>query len=287
LTKSSVIIVSLIILVPDIIGAQDTLTRKENRKQQANFLLSDRPWIIEVPLWIPGYAGSFAYGDVSIEGEDGVDPENPIEPPDGLGGILSRLFSDEWYLKFFFLTRIAYENNRFIVQADALTGSVGESIKFNYNNQEIVEAHYRTTNIRMFGGYKIIDVFSKNEKFRYELFGYLGVRMHFNNIYAKFYDSTPILDINPSWGEPIFGLQNQLSWKRWFVVIQGDYGGYFVSSKHSLQLSGYIYYRTGKLNSVKLGWQHLALNHKGDFMNEEYHITATFSGPSFGLVFQF
>jgi hypothetical protein len=133
-------------------NAQDTLSRKEIRKEQANFLLQDRPWTIEIPLWIPGYAGNFAYGDVDIEGEDGVDPEHPIEPPDGIGGIFSRLFSDDWYLNFFFMTRIAYEKNRFIAQTDALTGSVGESVKFKYNNTEIVSAHYRTTNIRIFGG---------------------------------------------------------------------------------------------------------------------------------------
>lgn len=287
MSKSFLIVVSLIIAVPGFVGAQDTLARKEIRKQKANFLLSDRSWTIEVPLWLPGYAGSFAYGDVDIEGEDGVDPENPIEPPEGIGGILSRLFSDEWYLKFFFLTKIAYENNRFLVQADVLTGSVGESVKFKSNNQEIVQAHYRTTDIRLFGGYKVVDIFSKNAKFRYELIGYLGARIHLNKIYAEFFDSSVILDITPSWAEPIIGLQNQFTWKRWFIVIQGDYGGYFVNSKYSTNFLGYVYYRTGKLNSVKLGWQHLNLNHKGTFLNEEYHITATFSGPSVALVFHF
>jgi hypothetical protein len=267
--------------------AQDTLSRKEIRKQQANFLLQERPWTIEVPLWIPGYAGSFAYGDVDIEGEDGVDPEHPIEPPDGIGGIFSRLFSDDWYLKFFFLTKVAYEKNRFITQTDALTGSVGESVKFKYNNTEIVNGHYRTTNIRLFGGYKIVDALTTQENFRYELFGYMGVRFHFNKVNIELYDSTPILDITPSWGEPIFGLQNQFTWKRWFVVLQGDYGGYFVSSKNSFQLSTYVYYKCGKLTSVKLGWNHLHMNQKGSFLRKDYQIIATFSGPSAGVVFQF
>jgi len=274
-------------MVPGIISAQDTLSRKEIKKVETNFLLPGRPWTIELPLWIPGYAGSFAYGDVSIEGEDGYDPVNPIEPPDGLGGILSRLFTDEWYLKFFFVSRAAYENNRFLAQVDGLTGSVGESVKFNYNNREIVEAHYRSTNIRLFGGYKVIDAFSKNEKFRYELFGYLGVRMHFNKINAELDGSTSILDISPSWAEPITGLQNQFTWKRWFVIVQGDYGGYFISSKYSAQLSGYVNYKFGKLTSAKLGWNHIALNHKGTFLKEDYHVKATFSGPSVGVAFNF
>lgn len=274
--------------MPGFLGAQDTLTRKEIRKQEANFFLQSRKWTIEVPLWIPGYAGSFAYGDVDIEGEDGLDPENPIEPPGGvIGGIFSRVFSDNWYLKFFFLSRAAYENNRLLVQVDALTGSVGESIKFKYNDREIIQAHYRTTNLRLFAGYKFINALSENENFRYELFGYLGVRLHFNKLYAELNNSTSILDINPSWSEPIIGLQNQFTWKRWFVVIQGDYGGYFVSSKNSAQLNGFVYYKCGKLTSVKLGWNHVFLNHTGTFLKEDYQINATLSGPSAGVVFQF
>lgn len=284
MSKSFLFLSCIILIVPGIISAQDTLTRKEIRKQQANFLLPGRPWTIEVPLWIPGYAGSFAYGDINIEGEDGVDPEQPIEPP---GGILGRMFTNEWYLKFFFLSRVAYEGNRFIVQTDAMTGSVGESVKFNYNDREIVQAHFRTINLRLFGGYKFIDANSNNENFRYEFFGYLGVRLHFNKVYAELGDSTPILDITPSWGEPIFGLQNQFTWKRWFVVLQGDYGGYLVSSKNSVQISAFVFYKCGKLTSVKLGWNHLALNHKGTFLKEDYQIEATFSGPSAGVVFQF
>jgi len=37
----------------------------------------DRKWSLELPLWVPGFAGEFAYGDVSIEGEDGSDPGTP------------------------------------------------------------------------------------------------------------------------------------------------------------------------------------------------------------------
>lgn len=289
MSKSFLLVICFFIIAPSIIEAQDTLTKREIRIQQASFLLSDRPWTIEVPLWIPGFAGSFAYGDVSIEGEDGVDISNPIEPPPGgiIGGILSRVFTDEWYLKFFFITRVAYEKDRYMAQFDAISGSVGESVKFNYNNQTVVNANYRTTNFRLFGGYKFVNVHSKNEKFRYELFAYVGARSHFQKIYSDLDGMINKLDINPRWVEPIIGLQNQLTWKRWFVVIQGDYGGYFVESKNSIQASGFVYFRTGKLTSVKFGWNHLALNHSGNFLKENYRVNATFSGPSVAIIFQF
>jgi hypothetical protein len=113
------------------------------------------------------------------------------------------------------------------------------------------------------------------------------VRLHFNKAFAELFDSTPILDITPSWGEPIIGLQNQFTWKRWFIVLQGDYGGYFVSSKNSYQLSTYVFYKCGKRTSVKLDWNHLQMNHKGTFLREDYKIKASFSDPSAGVVFQF
>jgi hypothetical protein len=279
----------LFIIVPGIIRAQETITKKEIRKQQASYLLSGRPWTIEVPLWIPGYAGSFAYGDVSIEGENGVDPQNPYEPPPGgvIGKIISRLFTDEWYLNFFFLTKIAYEKNKFLAQIDALSGSVGESVKFNYNNNLVVQANYRTTNIRIFGGYRFENAITSNQKFRYELFAYVGARTHFQKIYSNLDGVINMLDINPKWIEPLIGLQNQLTWKRWYVVLQGDYGGYFVESKYSFQGSGYVYFRSGKVTSLKLGWNHLVLNHSGDFLKQDYRINATFSGPSMGIAFHF
>lgn len=287
--KKHLIIFFCFLIFSGLVNAQDTLTKKEVRKQQKSFLIPGRPWTVEVPLWIPGFAGAFAYGDVGFEGEDGADIENPIEPPPsgGIGDILSRLFTSKWYLKFFFLTRVVYEKNRFIGQFDAISGSVGESVEFNYNKKEIVQANFRTTNLRLFAGYKFINAVSGNKKFRYEFFGYLGVRTHFHKIYSDLDGVINKLDINPVWVEPIIGLQNQFTWKRWFFVLQGDYGGYFVDSKSSFMLSTFLYYRTGKITSLKLGWNHLNFNHKGTFLKEDYKVNVTLSGPSIGLAFHF
>jgi len=182
---------------------------------------------------------------------------------------------------------VAYEKNRFIGQIDGITGAVGESTEFNYNRQQVVQVNFRTTNVRLFGGYKFINANSRNKKFRYELFGYLGIRAHFHKIYSDLDGLVNKLDINPVWIEPIIGLQNQFTWKRWLIVIQGDYGGYFVDSKSSFQLTTYVYYRSGKITSLKLGWNHLQLNHNGTFLNENFKVKAMFSGPSVGIAFHF
>lgn len=271
------------------LNAQDSLSKKEIRKLESNYLIQNRPWTIEIPLWIPGYAGEFAYGDISVEGAEDWEPVNPIEPPPSwdFRRIWSRVFTDDWYLKFFFLTRIAYENNRFLAQFDAIAGSVGETVTFTYNNSAFVDATYRTANFRLFGGYKLLNIDSNNEKFRYELFGYFGTRIYVQKIYSELNNTSLSLDIDPVWAEPILGLQNQLTWKRWYIVITGDYGGYFVSTKYSSQFTANIYFRTGKTTSVKIGWNHLELHHRGTFLNEDLKVDASFSGPAAGVAFQF
>lgn len=214
---------------------------------------------------------------------------NPIEPPPGwdFGKIFKRVFSDNWYLKFFFLTKIAYENNRILAQFDAVAGSVGETVTFSYNNSEFIDATYRSINFRLFAGYQFLNIHSNNNKFRYELFGYLGTRIHLHKIYADINNPALTLDIDPAWAEPLFGLQNQLTWKRWFVIINGDYEGYFVSKKYSFQFTANVYFRAGKTTSVKAGWSHLDLNHRGTLRNQDLRVNATFSGPAVGVAFQF
>jgi len=268
---------------------QDTLSKKEFRKQKKSFLLTNKSWTAELPLWIPGYAGSFAYGDIEIEGEDGVDPEQPIEPPPPWdpGGVLSRLFTSKWYFKFFFITKIAYEKNRMLFQLDGLTGAIGTSVKFNYNNKEVIQVNFRSSNVRLYGGYKIVQAETKSKKFRYELFAYAGVRMHLEEIYSDLNGAINKLDIHPYWLEPIIGVQNQFTFKRWFLILQADYGGIFINDRFSAQISSYAYYRTGKTVSMKLGWNHLQLNKSGTFLKEDFNIKTTLSGPSLGITFHF
>lgn len=285
------IVFFVLTLSPMSICAQkkDTLNLKSvERKAKANFLLQNRPWTIEIPIWVPGFAGDFAYGDIELEGEDGGDPGDPEDPDDDIDrDILSRLFTKDWYLKFFYLGRFGYEKNRFLAQLDAISGGVGNSVKFNYNNKEIVESSIVTLNLRIFAAYQFFKTESKSKKFRYELFGYLGVRFHFQKLYSNLNRTENHLDVRETWVEPIIGVQNQFTLKRWFFIVAGDYGGFFVHTKYSSQISAICYYRMGGLTSIKVGWNHLVLNHEGRNLNNDLKIKLTLSGPSVGLAFHF
>ena len=135
----------------------------------------------------------------------------------------------------------------------------------NPGKQAVVQANFRTINLRLYGGYKIVQARSRNDKFRYDLFVYAGLRGHFHKIFSDLNNLINKLDINPVYFEPIVGLQNHFTWKRWFVVLQVDYGGFFVDTKNSFQGTTYVYYRSGKITSLKMGWNHLVMNHSGVF----------------------
>jgi hypothetical protein len=182
---------------------------------------------------------------------------------------------------------VAFEKNRFTGTFDALAGAVGESTQFNYNNKEVVQANFRTINMRLYGGYKLVNLYGRKKNFRYELFAYIGTRAHFHKIDSDLNGIVNRLDINPTWFEPIFGLQNQFTWRRWFILLQGDYGGYFVSEKNSFQITGFVYYRSGRLTSLKAGWNHLFLFQTGTYLREDYLVKAELSGPTLGIAFHF
>ena len=288
--NKSLILIIICLSVPANSFAQDSLTRKEIRIQQSNFLLPDNPWTVELPLWIPGFAGEFAYGDVEIEGEDGVSIENPIEPEppgEGIGGILSRLFTKDWYLKFFYLTRVSYEQNKMRFDFDGIAGAVGNSVVFNYNNKELVDASFRSVNLRLYGAYEFLELMGPNNNFKYEAFAYGGLRTYFQRLQSELDGGTLMLDINPVLVEPIIGLENQFTWKRWLVIIQGDYGSIQTKNKKSIQLSAFAYYRMGGLTSLKIGWNHLHVDLKNRFLQEDYTVKISLSGPVVALAFHF
>jgi hypothetical protein len=267
---------------------QEDSTLKAKKKPHKSFLVEERPFTIEIPIWVPGLSGNFAYGDFSIDGEGGTDPGDPEDPDDDdEGNIWQRIFTPKFYVKFFFLTRMAYENKNFLVQFDAISGSIGESIKFTYNSKELAKLEFTTINLRTFGGYRIVDALSKKQNFRYELYAYLGARYHNHKIVTQFLDNRLIFDVQPWWIEPIVGVQNQFSLKRWFFLVQADMGGFTIDGKYSFQGTAFVYYRMGRALSLKLGWNILDLNHRATYNDEEVKMDATLSGPSVGLAIQF
>ncbi len=280
--KFSVLLTFFILAVVSV-GAQNKLT-KEQKKALRTFDV-EKPFVFEVPIWVPGFAGDFAYGDVDLEADDGWDPGDPGDPDDdNNGSILRKLFKNEWYLRFFYLTKISYEKGKFMVFTDAVMGSIGDDVTFVLNNKNIAESRFSTFNMRLAVGYKFFDKKSQNN-FRYEIIGFGGVRGHSQLIRSSFVplDININININPKWIEPLIGAHVEVTKKRWKVLFQADYGGLLKEQKYSSMFVLNGFYKIGRTTSLRMGWTVLSLNHFGSVGNEDYKINVLLTGPGVGL----
>lgn len=272
------------------------LTNQKKDKPPKSFLDNDRKWAIEIPIWVPGFAGEFSYGDVSIEGEDGSDPgtpENPIEPPEpgeppiGGGNIISRLFTSSSYLKFFFMNRVTYRPGKFVFQFDAFAGAVGEDVKFKLNDKTVVNAEFRSILFRAFAGYAFLEGYSRSKKSRYILNAYVGARFHIFHVETQLSSTRFAFDIDPYWAEPIIGLQGNFALKNWAFQLQGDWGGFYINDKNSYMINGNVSYHISRLIGIKLGYNDWRIQHRGTLRREILYLKVHLSGPNLGITFYF
>ncbi|UCH65384.1 MAG: hypothetical protein JSW63_12390 [Ignavibacterium sp.] len=276
------------------LSAQDK--EGENQSTEQTYLNNDWKWAIELPIWIPGFRGDFAYGDISIEAEDGIDPgtpANPIEPPPpgeppvGGGSILSRLFNSSKYLKFFYIGRASYQQDKFLVQTDFVTGTVGESLDFVLNKKEVATASYATIIGRLIFGYSFYELENKSKTNLLRIHGYTGGRVHYFELFSNLNLTNRNLDINKFWGEVVLGLQARFVLKDWLFWLQADIGSFYTSNNSSYMINTFIYYRISNLLSVKIGWTDWDVSYQGEILNEKLSLNVHLSGPNTGLAFHF
>ena len=254
----------------------------------------DNVWSIELPIWIPGFRGDFAYGDVNIEGEDGgtilpPTPENPIEPGEGLGGdFLSRFFDKDSFLRFFYMSKITYKPNRFLFQFDGFGGTAGTSINFNYNNKEVVSGAYNIFLGHFYAGYSVFQKKDYKKEERTDIYIYTGLRYTISTIKADLNNREINFEINPKKLEILLGIKANFFIKNWRFNVKGDIGGFIESSNvFSYKIQLLVYYYFGKSISLRFGWTDMDLKHDGIFQNERLIIHTHLSGPNLGIAFDF
>jgi hypothetical protein len=162
---------------------------------------------------------------------------------------------------------------------------VGQNIKFNYNNKNIVSSQFRSINSRLAIGYLIFNYTSANKKFRYSLHGLTGLRWHYLEAKSDLTGTETKLDLNHGWVEPLLGIKNTFTFNRWEFIAQGDIGGFYLNRKASSMLNFSANYRSGKSTSIKFGWNIFNLNYKRTVLNEPLKINVNMQGPVAGIVF--
>lgn len=285
--KKLLISVFLIIITIGSSFAQDSIHEPAKKKKQS-FLTDTRHWTIEIPVWIPGFRGEFAYGDVELEGEDGNDltPENPIEKPD-FGDAFKRLFKSKGNLNFLFVTSISYTNKKFYSELDLFSGTVGADLLFRFNNKELVSASVHSDLFRLNGGCQIYERPVFSEKARYNLFAYGGIRLQNFKLTSDLDRIGKTLKVDPLWIEPVLGVRNELSFNYWQLVAQADMGSFGIDDKFSYMLNLHAFYRISNLLSFKLGWNAWYVKYYDRFEDESLRLKVHLAGPAGALVFNF
>ncbi|MCY1719188.1 hypothetical protein OU798_02475 [Prolixibacteraceae bacterium Z1-6] len=202
--------------------AQETTLAVKTKPKEC-FYSDSRHWAIEIPVWIPGYRGYYQYGDVEIEGEDGVIPEQPIQPPDPWD-IFRRFFKSTAHLNFFFVSSITYQNKRFYGELDMFSGTVGSSLYYRQNNARLVKAKFRADLYRIHAGYQLFTTPIFSEKGNYKAYGYAGVRLHNFKISSQLSSLGVELRIKPNWVDPVLGLRNEFEFRKFEIIAQADIG---------------------------------------------------------------
>lgn len=285
--RNFILIILLCCLAISYASAQDSDSTLKKRKQKS-YLSQDRPWAMEIPIWVPGFRGELAYGDIDLEGEDGGDPGDPENPDDDDNcGVFCRLFNTKSYLKFYLMTRFSYDKNRVMVHLDGFSATLGESVKFNYNDKEIVQVNIRTLLSRAYAGYSFYQHTSPSQRFRFNLYGYGGVRLHAIKIDSDLNDAINNLDLSLVWAEPLIGLYTSFTTQKWLFTLQGDIGGLPGEKRVSFMINALGSYRINRLLSVKLGWNTWDIRYKDTYKGEDLKLKVDINGPSAAIAFHF
>lgn len=263
---------------------------KRNREieKKVGYLKEERKWSVELPIWIPGFRGEFAYGEAGIEGEDGTTPvpEHPIEKP-GFADVFRRLFRSRFDLNYFLVLGVSYDDERFYGEIDAFTGSVGSSIIFRTFNYRLVRSSVHADLVHFKLGYNLYERTIQSTNGLYQLYGITGIRLH--NFYVKAGNDEvqTYLTISPLWIEPILGARNEILYKNWKFILQGDIGNFWINDKFSYQLNIHAYYRASNLVSLKIGWNTWYINYRDKFSNDDLLLKTHLAGPIASVTFHF
>lgn len=250
--------------------AQDTIETKSSR---LDFLheINQRNWRIKVPIWVPGFRGEFAYVGIAQLPEE--DDNN----------IIGRLQGDIG-VQFYAIGDIEYKPNNWFFSIDGVHTSLSSTLKFQNIDRVEFLGGIDGTILRGFVGYNAFERQNKARHFRVQIYPYIGARYIDLNIYSK---ELNILDLNPSWFEPIIGMEIPIQYKRWFFSSQLDVGGFAINNHWSWDASLSATYRFTRLFALGAGWNFLNFNYDQDFEFKYLNLEIQLSGPVLGVEFHF
>ncbi len=236
---------------------------------------STRNWTITIPLWVPGYRGQFAIGDVEVDGESSG------------GSGLGRLFDNEVKLNFFFMGSFSYERNRWRIHGDIFGGKFTDDVIYKRRDATVVSASLRPFIPRLHLDYRLLD-HSWGDSGNQGVMGWIYAGVRYYNVAAEVEVSQRTEGLTADWADPIVGawIPVELS-SRWWVELSGDVGGFGVGSKLSWGIYTGVTYRISTLISLTLAYNILDVDFEGTVGSQDFLWRARVGGPGFGIRFTF
>ena len=252
------------------IWAQDTLATKTSKLEFLN-QIDDRNWHVEIPVWVPGFRGSLAYGGLTLL------------PEGGDFNVIDRL-NGELGITFYLIGNVAYSPGNWLFNIDGFRTTLASGLGFENIDKIKFLVDIEGTILRGLAGYKVIEIENKEKYKKFALYPYGGFRYINLDIYST---NTNYLDIRPEWVEPILGIKAPLQYRRWFFVFKTDVGGFSINNHWSWSVALKANYRFSKLFALGLGYTAMEFNYDQDFEFKYLKLGMRLAGPVLSVQFHF
>lgn len=232
-------------------------------------ILEESGWRISVPIWVPGFRGSFAYGDIGVD--PGFENELPEEPGEG-----DKLRQSEVSIQFYLLANVSYRYKKFFIEADGMKAVLDNDISFTNGDRLKFGGTIDATILRGFIGYRFFEKAYQDQLLKWSLEAYAGIRFFDVHVFA---DRIELLDVRQDWADPIVGIRAPVVFKRWVFTIQGDYGAISSSNHYSYFAAINASYRFSRLFGLGLGWAYLNAKYEGQVRGQNLELGIELLGP--------
>lgn len=246
--------------------------KDDKRNKDFSYALKDQNWKIKVPLWVPGFKGSFAYGDITLEGKDRDQ------------SIFDRLTDNELGVEFYLIADISFKHNNWMFGVDGFSATLGSSLSLKNSENVFFQATIKGLIFRGIVGYKVFERINRDKYLKWSIYPYSGIRYNKLHIYSE---KESFINIRPSWTEPIVGVYLPFHYKKWYLSGLADIGGFGINNHLSWFLNAESTYRFSKLFALGVGWSVLDISQNDLLNNKNLDLGIRLSGPILSLNFSF
>ncbi len=260
---------------PDAPAKEDSLKFRNTYDQ---VVLEETHWQVSLPLWVPGFRGSFAFGNITIDpGFENPAPGTQTEEDD-------RLRQSQLSVQFYLLANLSYRTGRFFIEADGMKATLDNDITFTDGDRLKFGGTIDGVILRGFAGYRFLEKTNEDKLLKWSMEVYGGVRFMDVSVFA---DRIDLLDVRQDWIDPIIGLRIPVVFKRWVFSVQSDYGALIGADHRSFFAGANASYRFSKLFGLGLGWAYLNARYEGQYESKKLDLGMELTGPTLRLSFSF